>query len=150
MLHPYAYTLPPLHLLSQAGSRRLPVARPLRYTASAQLSVMTPIGPLLRAAALLTLQLTACSAFDAASFKLPPGFSISVWADNLPNARSLAVSNVKKYSIVFVGSRGAGPNPASGTPDDKVRTCASARWPPLQAALRALAGCLAARRAPCC
>jgi len=37
--------------------------------------------------------------------KLPPGFRIAVWADDLPDARSLAVS---PSGTVFVGSRDAG------------------------------------------
>ena len=35
--------------------------------------------------------------------KLPPGFSISVYADDVPNARSLALG---KNGTVFVGTRG--------------------------------------------
>jgi len=35
--------------------------------------------------------------------KLPPGFEISVFADNVPNARSLALG---KGQVVFVGTRG--------------------------------------------
>jgi glucose/arabinose dehydrogenase len=37
--------------------------------------------------------------------KLPPGFKIELWADMLPNARSMALGN---KGTLFVGSRGAG------------------------------------------
>lgn len=37
--------------------------------------------------------------------KLPPGFEISVFADNVPNARSLALG---KGNVLFVGTRSAG------------------------------------------
>ena len=37
--------------------------------------------------------------------KLPPGFTVSVFADNLPGARSLAVG---RDNVVFVGTRGQG------------------------------------------
>ena len=37
--------------------------------------------------------------------KLPPGFKIEVWADMLPNARSMTLGN---KGTLFVGSRGAG------------------------------------------
>jgi glucose/arabinose dehydrogenase len=37
--------------------------------------------------------------------KLPPGFRIEVWADMLPNARSMALGS---KGTLFVGSRGAG------------------------------------------
>ncbi len=39
------------------------------------------------------------------NIKLPPGFSISIYADDVPNARSLALS---PNGILFVGSRKAG------------------------------------------
>ena len=39
------------------------------------------------------------------NISLPPGFSISVYADNIPNARSMALS---PNNILFVGSRNAG------------------------------------------
>jgi glucose/arabinose dehydrogenase/cytochrome c5 len=42
---------------------------------------------------------------DLAGFKLPKGFHISVYADNVPAARALAVSD---SGIVYVGSRAAG------------------------------------------
>ncbi|MES3020434.1 MAG: PQQ-dependent sugar dehydrogenase [Pseudomonadota bacterium] len=42
---------------------------------------------------------------DLAGFKLPKGFSISVYADGVPAARALAVSD---GGIVYVGSRAAG------------------------------------------
>jgi hypothetical protein len=37
--------------------------------------------------------------------KLPPGFKIEIWADTLPNARSMALGS---KATLFVGSRGAG------------------------------------------
>ena len=37
--------------------------------------------------------------------KLPPGFEISVFADNVPDARSLALG---RNNVLFVGTRGAG------------------------------------------
>ena len=37
--------------------------------------------------------------------KLPPGFKIEVWADQLPNARSMALGS---KGTLFVGSRGVG------------------------------------------
>ena len=39
------------------------------------------------------------------NISLPPGFSISIYADNVPNARSMALS---PNNILFVGSRKAG------------------------------------------
>lgn len=42
---------------------------------------------------------------ELANFKLPPGFSIAVYSDKVPAARSMAVS---PSGIVFVGSRAAG------------------------------------------
>lgn len=48
-----------------------------------------------------------CSADDmlARNITLPPGFSISIYADNVPNARSMALS---PNNTLFVGSRKAG------------------------------------------
>lgn len=72
---------------------------------------------ILRPAALLATLLIvphlACTVPEAASqgggrlsqIKLPPGFSISVFADKVPNARSLALS---PRGIVYVGTRSAG------------------------------------------
>ena len=62
------------------------------------------------AAALLGLLLpTPCLAlpFDASKFKLPPGFSISLYADGLHAARSLALSGAQhgKATIVYLSSR---------------------------------------------
>jgi glucose/arabinose dehydrogenase len=42
---------------------------------------------------------------ELANFKLPPGFSMSVFSDQVPAARSMAVS---PSGIVYVGSRAAG------------------------------------------
>jgi glucose/arabinose dehydrogenase len=42
---------------------------------------------------------------DLQKIKLPPGFSISVYADNVPNARQMALGS---NGTVFVGSRNAG------------------------------------------
>jgi len=55
----------------------------------------------------LIIRSAACQADDmlARNISLPPGFSISVYADNVPDARSLALSPTK---ILFVGSRTAG------------------------------------------
>ena len=39
------------------------------------------------------------------NISLPPGFSISIYADNVPNARSMALG---PNNILFVGSRKAG------------------------------------------
>jgi glucose/arabinose dehydrogenase/cytochrome c553 len=57
---------------------------------------------------------------DLAGFKLPKGFHISVYADGVPAARALAVSD---SGIVYVGSRAAGkiyalvPKAGQGTAD---------------------------------
>lgn len=53
--------------------------------------------------------------------RLPPGFAIEVWADNVPNARQMALS---PNGILYVGSRGAGKVYAV-TKDKKVHTIAS-------------------------
>lgn len=42
---------------------------------------------------------------DLSNIKLPPGFKIEVYADNIPGARSMEYS---EKGILFVGSRGAG------------------------------------------
>jgi len=49
----------------------------------------------------------ACRSTDmpAQNISLPPGFSISIYADNVPNARSMVLS---PGNILFVGSRKAG------------------------------------------
>jgi len=39
------------------------------------------------------------------TIKLPPGFAISVYASNVPNARSMALS---PQGTLFVGTRAAG------------------------------------------
>jgi glucose/arabinose dehydrogenase len=58
------------------------------------------------------LALAACSAFAAPSLegvKLPPGFQIEVWADNVPLARQIAFG---PKGTVFVGSMKFGAAPA--------------------------------------
>ena len=42
---------------------------------------------------------------DLAEISLPPGFSIEIWTDNVPNARSIALG---ENGIVFVATRRAG------------------------------------------
>jgi len=56
-------------------------------------------------AALLTAQAPSSSRLPLSTLKLPPGFSISVYAENVPNARSMALS---PGGILFVGTRTAG------------------------------------------
>jgi glucose/arabinose dehydrogenase len=61
------------------------------------------------------------------SLKLPPGFQIAVWTDQVPNAREMALGS---KGTVFVGSRDAGKVFAVTDSDgdgkaDKVRTIAS-------------------------
>jgi len=53
------------------------------------------------------LYVSICSAdnYLERNISLPPGFSISIYADNVPNARSMALS---PNNILFVGSRKAG------------------------------------------
>ena len=53
--------------------------------------------------------------------RLPPGFAIEVWADNVPNARQMALS---PNGILYVGSRSEGKVYAV-TKDRKVHTIAS-------------------------
>ena len=55
----------------------------------------------------LLLHVTICYAdeFLQNNISLPPGFSISTYADNVPDARSMALS---PNNILFVGSRNAG------------------------------------------
>src|SRR3954452_16514777 len=60
------------------------------------------------AAALLLIPALACAAVGKAQLeriKLPPGFSISVYSDAVPGARSLTQS---PRGIVYVGSMGEG------------------------------------------
>ena len=56
------------------------------------------------ACALLLGQATCAQRLPLERIKLPPGFEISVFADNVPNARSLAVG---KNDVLFVGSNTA-------------------------------------------
>ena len=56
-------------------------------------------------AALLTAQAPSSSRLPLSTLKLPPGFSISVYAENVPNARSMALS---PGGTLFVGTRTAG------------------------------------------
>jgi len=53
------------------------------------------------------LHVTTCNAdeFPQRNISLPPGFSISTYAENIPDARSMALS---PRNILFVGSRNAG------------------------------------------
>ena len=77
---------------------------------------MTPAAPASgrsRAAAFLSMVIAVLPAAMAAaapelpldSIKLPPGFTISVFAANVPNARAMALSD---NGTLFVGSREAG------------------------------------------
>lgn len=60
-------------------------------------------------------------AFDPAEIKLPAGFKIALYAENLPQARSLALGEAPGPAvIVYVSSRGKGALPAQGTLNDKV------------------------------
>src|SRR6267143_1659733 len=45
------------------------------------------------------------AAADAGDIKLPPGFTITVYAADVPNARQMALGPT---GVVFVGSRSAG------------------------------------------
>src|SRR2546430_15145018 len=45
------------------------------------------------------------SAVDLEKIKLPPGFTIAVYADNVPNARGMTLG---KNGTLFVGSRSKG------------------------------------------
>ena len=58
---------------------------------------------------LLIVFLPACqthaSAVDLEKIKLPPGFIITVYADNVPNARAMTLG---KNGTLFVGSRSKG------------------------------------------
>ena len=56
-------------------------------------------------AALLTAQAPSSSRLPLSTLKLPPGFSISVYAENVPNARSMALA---PGGTLFVGTRTAG------------------------------------------
>ncbi|NID16483.1 PQQ-dependent sugar dehydrogenase [Luteibacter yeojuensis] len=84
----------------------------------------------MRSAFVLALALLAPSAFaatpDMASLKVPPGFHIAVWTDQVPNAREMALG---AKNTVFVGSNDAGKVYAvSYAPDgsvEKVRTLAT-------------------------
>ena len=57
------------------------------------------------AACLSTFGAPALAAPDLATLRLPPGFSIEIWADGVANARSLARG---ERGTIFVGSRNAG------------------------------------------
>ncbi|GAB4822644.1 hypothetical protein N2152v2_009690 [Parachlorella kessleri] len=58
---------------------------------------------------------------DPAAVKVPPGFKLEIYKDEITNARSMTVSRATgQATIVYVGSRGVGPTPAAGTPEDKV------------------------------
>lgn len=85
----------------------------------------------MRSALFFGLSLLAAPAFAATppmdSLKLPPGFQIAVWTDQVPNAREMALGS---KGTVFVGSRDAGKVFAVTDSDgdgkaDKVRTIAS-------------------------
>lgn len=88
-------------------------------------SVLKRIGP----PALFSLMLAFCSACQASELhldqiKLPEGFAIEVFADNLPGARSMTLGD---KGTVFVGTRGEGKVYAlvnGGTPQAKVITIA--------------------------
>ncbi|MDQ0009206.1 glucose/arabinose dehydrogenase [Luteibacter jiangsuensis] len=84
----------------------------------------------MRSAFVLGLVLLAAPAFAATppleSLKLPPGFQIAVWTDQVPDAREMALG---AKNTVFVGSRDAGKvfavTYAADGKADKVRTVAS-------------------------
>jgi glucose/arabinose dehydrogenase len=85
----------------------------------------------MRSALFFGLSLLAAPAFAGTppmdSLKLPPGFQIAVWTDQVPNAREMALGS---KGTVFVGSRDAGKVFAVTDSDgdgkaDKVRTIAS-------------------------
>ncbi|HXP00117.1 MAG TPA: PQQ-dependent sugar dehydrogenase [Luteibacter sp.] len=84
----------------------------------------------MRSAFVLGLIFLAAPVFAATpsmeSLKLPPGFQISVWTDQVPNAREMAVG---AKNTVFVGSRDAGKvfavSYAADGGVEKVRTVAS-------------------------
>ena len=54
------------------------------------------------AAALLFLTLTACAETPVSGLQAPPGFEVASWADEVPNARSMALGD---EGTVFVGTR---------------------------------------------
>ena len=54
---------------------------------------------------ILSLATSTQAALPLNQLKLPPGFAIDIYADNVPNARSLALG---KNGTVFVGTRGGG------------------------------------------
>jgi hypothetical protein len=54
---------------------------------------------------LLSLPVSSQSRLPLDTIKLPPGFSITVYADNVPNARSMTLG---ARGTVFVGSMAAG------------------------------------------
>jgi len=74
---------------------------------------------------------------DMASLKLPPGFHIAVWTDQVPDAREMALGS---DGTVFVGSRDAGKVYAVSYDSDgsvrKVRTVASGLQLPVGVAFR--------------
>lgn len=84
----------------------------------------------MRSAFVLGLALLAAPALATTppleSFKLPPGFQIAVWTDQVPDAREMALG---AKNTVFVGSRDAGKvfavTYAADGKVDKVRTIAS-------------------------
>ena len=51
---------------------------------------------------LLSLKVIAQSELDLADIRLPPGFAIEIWTDEVPNARSMALG---ANGTVFVGTR---------------------------------------------
>jgi hypothetical protein len=51
---------------------------------------------------LISLDVSAQSELDLSEIRLPPGFSIEIWSDQVPNARSLALG---ANGTVFAGTR---------------------------------------------
>jgi glucose/arabinose dehydrogenase len=66
---------------------------------------LATLAPAAGLAAALAAQAPATARLPLDTLKLPPGFAISVYADNVPNARSMALG---PGGTVFVGTRTAG------------------------------------------
>ena len=70
-----------------------------------KIAPLAALAPAVGLAALLAAQAPAAARLPLDTLKLPPGFAISVYADNVPNARSMALG---PGGTVFVGTRTAG------------------------------------------
>jgi hypothetical protein len=81
------------------------------HAAALQLAPPGPFGVCMMAAlhwAALVLLASTSLAFNPSDFRLPPGFQISVYRADLPNARSLARSQAnRKSEIVYVSTNSA-------------------------------------------